>query len=57
MGTHEEIDRLHRKQLRQVWNDKNKKNKDVYKENIKRPINVEVKKARKHSDTSQAETS
>jgi hypothetical protein len=42
----EEIDRLHRKQLRQIWNDKNKKNKNLYKESNERPISEEMKKAR-----------
>ena len=42
----EQIDRLHRKQLRQVWNDKSKKNKDLYKESNERPINEEMNKER-----------
>ena len=53
----EEIDRLHREQLRQVWNDKNKKNKDLYKESNERPISEEMKKARWKSIRTHAETS
>ena len=42
----EELDRAHRKQLRQIWNDKNKKNINLYKESNEIPISMEMKKAR-----------
>ena len=42
----EELDRTHRKQLRQLWNDQRMKNRDVYKKCSEEPISVSMKKMR-----------
>ena len=42
----EEIDRAHRRQLRIVWNDMNKKNKQLYEESNENPISETIKRAR-----------
>ena len=42
----EELDRFHRKQLRQIWNDKNKKNKNLYEESNEQPLREVCKQQR-----------
>ena len=41
-----ELDAAHRKQLREIWNNRRKKNKDVYHESNETPMNVQMKKMR-----------
>ena len=41
-----EIDRAHRKQLRKVFNDANKHNKQLYEESNERPISLDMKENR-----------
>ena len=38
----QELDAAHRKQLREIWNDRRKKNKDVYKDSGEQPIRTEM---------------
>ena len=40
----EELDRAHRKQLRKIFNDRNKRNAQLYKDSHEVPISVEMKK-------------
>ena len=42
----EELDRTHRKQLRMIWNNPFKKNKDVYESSKEIPLSKQMKKAR-----------
>ena len=41
-----ELDCIHRKQLRQVWNDKRLNNKQLYEKSRKKPLSAEMKEAR-----------
>ena len=42
----EELDRIHRRQLRWVWNDRNKKNIDLYLQSKEVPLSNEMRNAR-----------
>ena len=41
-----ELDCIHQKQLRQVWNDKRLNNKKLYEKSREKPLNTEMKEAR-----------